>query len=130
MVRFVSIALAACLCAGFAHSAAHAAVNVERHASENPMQEVSRSVFYGALTGLMVGGVLAIATEGNNDGALIRWSLVGGTMVGLAVGLAYVSSRPSAALIELDDGGAHFGAIAPRPAPGGGLALGLVQARF
>lgn len=129
MIRFASLAVATCLASGLAFTAADAAVIVERHGDENPMQEVARSVFYGAVTGLMVGGVLAIADEGGDDGAKIRWCLVGGTMVGLAVGLAHVTSRPSAGLIEIDGDGARFGAIAPR-AVGGTLGLTLLSARF
>jgi len=130
MIRFVSIALAACLASGLFAAAADAAVVVTRRGDENPMQEVARSVLYGGLTGLMVGGVFAIADDGGDDGAKLRWGLVAGTMVGLAVGLHHVSSRPSAALIEFDDGGAHFGAIAPRALGGGGVGLALVGASF
>lgn len=130
MIRFLSLGLAACLASGLFAPAADAAVNVNRRGDENPMQEIARSVFYGGLTGLMVGGVLAIASEDGDDGALIRWGLVGGTLAGLAIGLHHVNARPSAALIEFDDRGAHFGAIAPRAGPGGSLSLALVRAGF
>jgi len=130
MIRFFSIALVAVFAAGLVASDAAAAVNVHRRGDENPMQEVARSVFYGGLTGLMVGGALAIASDDGNDGEMIRWGLVGGTMVGLAIGMYHVSSRPSAALIEFDGRGAHFGGIEPRAGRGGTLGLALVQARF
>lgn len=111
MKRLVSAALAAWLVSSLTTPAA-AAVNVNRHGDENPMVEVARSVFYGGLAGLMVGGAIAWASESNNSGDIVRWSFVGGTVLGLGFGMYYVTNRPQA-LIEIEDGQTKLGLAMP-----------------
>lgn len=110
---------------------ASAAVQVQRTGSENPMQEVAKSVIYGGLAGLIVGSALAIADEGGNDGDYIRWGFAGGTFFGLGFGIYHVTSRPRGdALLELDGGKLRLGAITPRLDPRTGARVTLVAARF
>jgi hypothetical protein len=92
---------------------ARAAINVQRSGDENPMKEVAKSVLYGALAGLCVGGALAVATEDNhNDDDFIRWGFAGGTLAGLGMGIYWVSKRPQpSALLEIREG--QLGAAVP-----------------
>jgi hypothetical protein len=125
--KLVATALAAWLLCVTAHPAA-AAVNVQRSGQENPMVEVARSVLYGGLAGLMVGGAIAWASESDHAGDFVRWGFAGGTMIGLGFGLYYVTSRPQA-MIEVEDGETRLGLALPEPAPGGAR-LTVVRASF
>jgi hypothetical protein len=60
---------------------------------ENSVATVGKSTFYGALTGLLVGGATALVA-GGNSGDILKWSFVGGTAVGLIWGVHDVSTRP------------------------------------
>jgi hypothetical protein len=72
--------------------AAHAAVNINRESDENPMREVAKSIMWGAIGGFMVGGAIALATDDTSkDDDYIRYGIVGGTFVGLGMGLWFVS---------------------------------------
>jgi len=95
---------------------AAAGVNVNRNGDENPVQEVAKSTLYGALTGLVVGGALALASDSNdNDGQLVRGGIVAGTFVGLGLGLWWVTSRPQpSSALEWKDG--TLRASLPEPA--------------
>jgi len=88
---------------------AFAGVNVERQSAENPMVEIFRSTLYGALTGAVVGGVIMLAaqTDADTNRDILRWSVVGGTALGLGVGMYFTAKRPQpSGLLEFDDGGA------------------------
>lgn len=82
---------------------ANAQVAVVRGGNENPMVTVAKSTFYGALTGLLVGGALILATK-SDEGDILRWSIVGGTFGGLAFGLYHVATRPgpSNSMLQFD----------------------------
>ncbi len=130
MKRFVTIAVAASLALGTVAPAARAAVNIERSSQENPVVEVSRSVIYGGLAGLVIGSAFALAGDGGNDGDVVRWCFVGGTLVGFAAGVYFVANRPQPeAAIELGDGVEfHVPTIARSPA--GTAQIALVGYRF
>jgi len=126
---------AALLAAGIAISAVapdvRAAVNVERQSAENPVVEVSRSVIYGGLAGLVLGSAIALANEGNNDGDIIRWCFVGGTVVGFAAGVYFVASRPQPrAVLELDGGALELRAPQLGRTPLGSTLVPVVGVRF
>jgi hypothetical protein len=125
---FVSVALVL----GAMVPVAHAAVNVERQGSENPVIEVTKSAVWGGLGGLVVGGALALVSDSNdNDGDIVRWCFVGGTFLGLGYGIYHVASRPKAtALLEFEDGSPHLRPALPVPDPDRGLLLRLVAVRF
>ena len=92
-------------------------VEITRGGAENPMVEVARSVFWGALAGLVVGSAVALAVK-DDSGEAIRWGIVGGTAVGLGVGIYFVSHRPQpASLLEI-----HDGTLTPNP-----NALGAIE---
>lgn len=130
--RFVAALLAASMVTSVVAPAAQAAVNVERQSDENPMREVAKSIMWGAIGGLMIGGAIALGTDdSDNDDQYVRWGVVGGTAVGLGMGLWFVSRRPQpSALLEFNGGEptAHF--VAPRPAPDGSVRLPVVAVRF
>ena len=111
--------------------AAHAAVNINRESDENPMREVAKSIMWGAIGGFMVGGAIALATDDTSkDDDYIRYGVVGGTFVGLGMGLWFVSRRPSgAALIEVRGGELRAHLVPPEPAHGV-LRLAVVSAKF
>ena len=93
------------------------AVEISRNGAENPMVEIARSVMWGALAGLVVGGAIELAAK-DDSGEPIRWGIVVGTGVGLAAGVYFVSHRPQpTALLEL-----HDGKLAPGP-----IALGAIE---
>jgi hypothetical protein len=108
---------------------AQAAVNVNRSGSENPMVEVSRSTIYGGITGLVLGGALAMATDGGSDASYLKWGFVGGTFFGFAYGLYHVQSRPHA-LLEV--GGQRVAWSVPEPALArdGTVRVSLLSTRF
>ncbi len=85
-----------------------AQVEVHRGGDENPVLTVSKSILYGGLAGLVLGGALALAVE-ENEGEVVRWFFVGGTFVGLGAGIYHVNHRakPSAALFQVSPDGMH-----------------------
>lgn len=125
MPHRLAAALVVCLACSAAAPAA-AAVNVERSGSENPMVEVARSVFYGGLAGLMVGGAIDWAAEGDTNA--MRWGFVGGTMLGLGMGIWHVTNRPHA-MIEIEGGETRLGLAVPEPSPPG-VRMTLLRASF
>jgi len=131
MKRYVTIALLVCLAASALAPAARAAVNIDRSSSENPVVEVSRSVIYGGLAGLVIGSAFALASDGNNDGDIVRWCFVGGTLAGLAAGVYFVSSRPQPeAMIEVGEGALQLHVPKITPSPSGSAQVALVGLRF
>ena len=126
----ISIFLCAMVALGVFPSRSFADVNVERGGVENPVVEVFRSTVYGALAGVAVGGAIALAV-GSDAGEIMRWSIVGGTAIGLGTGIYFVSRRPQpAAMLELKDGGLSFHPPTPQLEPGGGVSLQLVTVRY
>lgn len=111
---------------------APAAVNVERHGTENPVVEVFKSTVYGALAGVVVGGAIALAAQDSDaTDDIMRWSIVGGTMIGLGAGIWFVSKRPQpGALLEINNGNLGLQPAPPTLEPGGGMAWRLVAVRF
>ena len=109
MKRLIAVILATLVVAPLATLPALAAVNVERHGAENPMVEISRSIMYGGLAGLLVGGAIALADEDDNNTDPVRWGLVAGVATGAALGLYWVMSRPQpSAALELDSDSASL----------------------
>jgi len=84
-----------------------AQVVVSRQGDENPAISVTKSIFWGGLGGLLLGGAVALATD-EDDGEILKWSFVGGTFAGLALGLWHVTHRPEprGALLRIEPGGA------------------------
>ena len=130
--RWVGVLFLASMLSSIAAPAARAGVNVNRESSENPMREVAMSIVWGGLAGFLVGGSIALATDGTeNDDEYVRWGIVTGTFVGLGMGLWFVSRRPPAnALLEFQGGDLRAHLVAPQPAPGGELRLPVVAVRF
>ena len=60
---------------------------------ESSVVTVGKSTFYGALTGLLVGGAAALVS-GGSSGEILKWSFVGGTAGGFIWGVHDVSTRP------------------------------------
>lgn len=132
MRRLVAAILSAMLLALPIAPEAQGAVNVVRSGDENPLKEVAKSVLYGGLAGLTVGAALAVATQdNNNDGDLIRWGFAGGTLLGLGMGLYWVTARPRAsAALEFENG--RWSVRAPAVALGadGTARVRLARIRF
>jgi len=83
---------------------ASGSVEISRQSAENPMAEITRSMMWGALAGLLVGGAIELAAK-DASGEPLRWGIVVGTGAGLASGVYFVSHRPQpTALLELHDG--------------------------
>jgi hypothetical protein len=111
---------------------AFAGVNIERKGSENPMAEVFKSTLYGALVGAVVGGAIVLAAQDSDaNGDIMRWSIVGGTMLGLGAGIYFVARRPQpSGMLELKDGTLAIHPPTPQIEPGGGMSMRLVAVRF
>ena len=87
-------------------------VEITRNSAENPMAEITRSMLWGAVAGLLVGGAIELAAK-DTSGEPLRWGIVVGTGAGLASGIYFVSHRPQpTALLELKGG-----RLSPGPVP-------------
>lgn len=127
---FLTFVVFAALAAASVRPAA-SAVNVERQGMENPVIEVAKSTMYGALGGMVVG--LAIELASNDEGSeAVRWGTVIGTFAGLAGGIYFVASRPSAdAMLQIEDGRLGLHPLAAvEVAPGAGLRVRVAGVRF
>ena len=123
MKRLALFSLAALLLVGAAPTGARAS-------DSNAMQEVTRSLFYGGVTGLALGGVILVANNGDNASSILRWGFVTGAFVGFGYGLYEVAStRTSRAWLELEDGKLRLRAVAPEWRPEG-ASVTLIAARF
>jgi hypothetical protein len=106
MRYLILVLLALALFAGDARSD----VDVIRRGEENPMLTVAKSTFWGAMTGLVLGGAIALVAQDNEED-ILRWSIAAGTFVGFAVGIYHVATRPSAtnSLIQMGGNGVSLG---------------------
>ena len=132
MKKLVSVSLCAALMLGVLPTPGSAAVNVERHGTENPVVEVFRSTVYGALAGAVVGGAIALAAKDSDaTDDIFRWSIVAGTAIGLGAGIYWVTKRPQpTAMLELNDGALTLHPVAPEIVPGEGMSLRVFAVRF
>ena len=130
--RCVAAALLACFVTSLVSPAAQASVNVTRSSDENPMKEVYKAALYGGLTGLLLGGAIAVADDENhNDGELLRWGFASGTLLGAGLGLWWVNHRPQpSALLEFRDGALRARAPIPQPQRDGSVRLAIASLKF
>jgi len=91
-------------------SGADAQVKVWRVADENPMLVIAKATFWGGVTGLLLGGAVALVVDENQDDYL-KWFTVGGVFFGFGFGVYHVLTRPgpSEALLEMDEDGLALG---------------------
>lgn len=107
-------------------------VTVTREGSENPVAEVAKSVYWGALAGFILGGAITLADD-HHSAEPLRWGIVVGAFAGLGAGIWFVAHRPSPeSMLELRDGHlvpnpAALAAVEPVP---GGLRVRAVGVRF
>ena len=89
--------------------ASSAQVTIHREGEENPVVTIAKSVMWGGLAGLVLGGAVALVAEKNEDD-IIKWFFVGGTFGGLGFGIYHVSTREkaSSALLQLDGEGVDW----------------------
>jgi hypothetical protein len=82
---------------------------------ENSVATVGKSTFYGALTGLLVGGAIALVAD-QNAGEVLKWSFVAGTSAGLIWGVHDASTRAEAnsAMFSLKSNGSTTVSL-PKP---------------
>jgi len=126
----ISVLLCAVLALGAFPASSSAEVTIERRGVENPVVEVFKSTVYGALAGVAVGGAIALAA-GSDAEEILRWSIVGGTAIGLTAGIYFVSRRPQpVALLELKSGELSLHPPTPQLEPGGGVSMQLFAAQF
>ena len=108
-----------------------AQVQVSRQGEENPVLTVSKSIVYGGLAGLVLGGAVALAAQ-ENEGEIMRWSFVAGTFVGFGAGVWHVTHRaqPSAAMLHFAPDGVHAALPAAEiyeAGGGGGIRVALLS---
>lgn len=143
--RIVAVALAGCMylhatvaVAAGASSApellarASGSVTIHREGDENPVKEIAKSVYWGAVAGAVLGGAIMLADSGPSAEPL-RWGIVIGAFAGLGAGIYFVASRPvPASLLELRNGrlvpnAAALAAFEPTP---GGARVRVVSVHF
>lgn len=97
------------------NATAQADVSVIREGQESPMATVGKSTFYGALTGLLLGGAVALVASGNS-GEVMKWSFVAGTSAGFLWGIRHLNTRPkpNSAMLSLKSDGSATVAL-PKP---------------
>ena len=83
-----------------------AQVTVVREGSENPVLTVAKSIFWGGVAGLMLGGATALVVD-DNKSDVVKWFFVGGTFAGFGFGVYHVLNRerPSSAMFRIDERG-------------------------
>jgi hypothetical protein len=99
---------------------------------ESSVATVGKSTFYGALTGLLVGGAAALV-GGGNSGDILKWSFVAGTSVGLIWGIHDASTGPerNSAMFSLkSDGSTTFALPTPQLRAGGDGDFGVGMTVF
>jgi len=99
---------------------------------ESPVATIGKSTFYGALTGLLVGGAAALVA-GGSAGETMKWSFVAGTAVGFAWGVYDINTRPEpkTAMLSLNSNGSStFNLPKPRLARTENGDLGLEMSVF
>ena len=97
------------------NSVSQAQVQVVRGGAENPVVTIGKSTLYGAGTGLLLGLALSLVVD-EDTGDIMKWSFVGGTFGGFAIGMYHVANRPqpTAAMLQFNSGGLAKVAI-PQP---------------
>ena len=97
-------------------------MSIERSGDENPVKEIAKSVYWGAVAGGILGGAIMLADSGPSTQPL-RWGIVVGAFGGLALGTYFVAIRPQpTSLLELRNGQlvpAAAALAAIEPVPGG-----------
>lgn len=113
--RLFALALAGCLFAPAASvatpmtapellSRASGSVSISRSGFENPVLEVAKSAYWGAVAGLVLGGAVSLAKE-KHTLAPLRWGIAIGAFGGFGAGVYFVANRPvPSAMFELRDG--------------------------
>ena len=106
-MRILVTAMLVFLVVSLAPTPASGQVVVTRGGDENPAMTITKSIFWGALGGLILGGAVALVIDDNQEDAL-KWGFVGGTGLGLAAGIWHVANRPQprSALLRIDSDGA------------------------
>lgn len=89
---------------------AGAQVEVIRTGEENPMITIAKATFWGGVTGLVLGGAVALVVDKDQED-YIKWFFVGGVFGGFAFGVYHVLSRekPTSSLLEVDENGLALG---------------------
>lgn len=89
---------------------ATADVDVIRAGAENPAVTVAKSTFWGGVTGLILGGAVALVADKNEDD-IIKWFFVGGVFAGFGYGVYHVTTReePTSSLLRIDEEGLALG---------------------
>ena len=78
------------------------------------MKTVAVSTFYGALTGVILGGATVLVVDDNKD-ETFKWFFVGGTFFGFAYGVYHVSTRPEPrGLLDVSSAGLSVGVPSAR----------------
>ena len=143
--RFVAWVLAGCLCLNatlaFAADAslapellarASGSVTIHREGDENPVKEIAKSVYWGAVAGAVLGGAIMLADSGPSAEPL-RWGIVIGAFAGLGAGIYFVASRPvPSSMLELRDGRlvANAAVLAAIEPVAGGACVRVLGVRF
>lgn len=82
--------------------------------SDEGMLSIGKNAVYGALTGLLLGGVVALVSDEDSRGDAIRWGVVIGTFGGVAYGIYDLSTGDDRALTA-PEAADHFALRMTRP---------------
>ena len=81
------------------------ATNVCAQEKDNPVRTIAKSTFWGGVTGLALGGAIALVSDGNEQ-EVITWGFVLGVFGGFGFGVYHVMSNDHRAygLLDYDSG--------------------------
>jgi hypothetical protein len=85
-------------------------VDVVRLGAENPAVTIAKSTFWGGVTGLILGGAVALVVDDDQED-IIKWFLVGGVFAGFGYGVYHVATReaPTSSLLRIEEEGLALG---------------------
>jgi len=79
-------------------------VSIQRGGSENPVLEVAKSAYWGAVAGFVLGGAITLVDD-DHSFAPLRWGIALGAFGGFGAGVYFVANRPvPSGLLEVRDG--------------------------
>lgn len=128
--RLFPLAVAGCLFAPCAFAGppapellarASGSISIQRNGSENPVLEVAKATYWGAVAGAVLGSAVSLARE-RHTLAPLRWGFALGAFGGFGAGVYYVANRPiPSSLLEVRHGALVPAAVlaAIEPVPGG-----------
>ncbi len=106
-------------------------VSIQRGGSENPVLEVAKSAYWGAVAGFVLGSAITLVDDGHSF-APMRWGIALGAFGGFGAGVYFVANRPvPSGLLEVRGGSLVPGAaLAALESVAGGARVRVLSVKF